>query len=260
MKTATAKDRSSWFLLSSFIALAGFSVLLLLMVSPPVDVSAHIGVPFGPGCGMAVVDGVVNQGEWSTASAQSFTMVSPGGAPPFSATLYVMNSANNLYLGITINDDEFSTYAEFLQGGDGFRIDFDNDNSGTLFTLNDDALVIAAAAPHFYDDYLYNPAGPSITSDTDGGGTLDGVGSASRLGDLNHFELKHPLCSGDALDFCLQPGDTVGFRLEYLDAQANGTFGSSQFFPGTSDTSEADILIAQCSISELVLHLPLLLR
>jgi hypothetical protein len=67
-------------LLSWFLALVCFSALLLLGISPPADASAHIGNPFGPGCGMAVVDGVVNQGEWSTASSQSFQMVSPGGA------------------------------------------------------------------------------------------------------------------------------------------------------------------------------------
>ena len=260
MKTRFRKRSLSWFWLSLFPALAFFTVLLLLLISPLSDVAAHIGLPFGPGCGMAVVDGVVNQGEWSTASTQSFQMYSSGGAPPFSVSLYVMNSVDNLYLGIVINDDELSTYAEFLPGGDGFRIDFDNDNSGTLFALNDDALVIAAAAPQFADNYIYTPATSSITSDLIGGGTLDGSGSARRVGQLNHFELKHPLCSGDALDFCLQPGDTVGFRLEYLDAQADGSFGGSQLFPGSGATSEADIVIAQCSIQELFLRLPLLLR
>jgi hypothetical protein len=120
--------------------------------------------------------------------------------------------------------------------------------------------VIAAGAPQFGDNYLYGLEYHSAQSDLIGGGTLDGSGSASRVGELNHFELKHPLCSGDALDFCLQPGDTVGFRLEYLDAQADGSFGGNQFFPDSGDTSEADIVIAQCSIQELFFRLPLLLR
>ena len=259
MNTTTGKCRSTFFFLGALLALAGFSVLLLLVISQPPDVSAHIGDPFGPACGMAVVDGVINQDEWSAASSQSFQMYSSGGTP-FSASLYVMNSATHLYLGILINDDEFSLKGTWLPQGDGFRIDFDNDNSGTLFTLNDDVLSISAGAPQFFDEYVYNADTHSAQSDLIGGGTADGSGSAKRVGGLNHFELKHPLCSGDALDFCLQPGDTVGFRLEYLDAQADGSFGGSQLFPGSGNTSEADIVIGQCSIFELFNYLPMLLR
>lgn len=260
MKTPSRKRITTWFMVSVFLALACFMVFLLFVISPRLEVSAHIGDPFVSGCGMTVLDGVVNQGEWSTAATQSFQMVRSGGGEPFSASLYVMNSATSLYLGIVINDDEFSTVGTWLPQGDGFRIDFDNDNSGELFALNDDVLSISAGAPQFFDEYIYNPDTHSTQSDQIAGGTFDGAGTASRVGVLNHFELKHPLCSGDALDFCLQPGDTVGFRLEYLDAQANGEFGGSQLFPGSGAASEADIVIGQCSISELLIYLPLLLR
>jgi hypothetical protein len=184
-------------------------------------------------------------------------MYSPGAAGPFTATLYVMNSGYDLYLGITINDDEFSTVGTWLPQGDGFRIDFDNDHSGSLFALGDDVLDIAAGSPQFGDAYIYNEATKSARSDVEGGGTADGAGSASRVGGLNHFELRHPLCSGDSLDFCLHPGDTVGFRLEYLDAQADGSFGGSQLYPGAGNTAEADIVIGQCSVATWFVYLPL---
>jgi len=235
-------------------------ILLLTLGSPPPPVSAHSGGTFGPNCGQATIDGVVNSDEWSTASKTTIQMVPPGSATPFSATLYVMNSKNFLYIGITINDDEFTTYANTLPGGDGFRIDFDNNNSGTLFALNDDVLSVYAALSQFEDAYIYNGATSSARSDIDGGGTHDGFGAASRLGDLNHFELIHPLCSGDSLDFCLQPTNTVGFRLEYLDAEANGTFGGTQLYPGTTDTSESDIVIGNCAIPDIFIFLPFVSR
>jgi hypothetical protein len=185
-------------------------------------------------------------------------MESPGSIEPFTATLYVMNSGNNLYMGITINDDEFTQAGTWLPQGDVFRIDFDNDHSGSLFALNDDVLNIAAGSPQFQDNYIVATDTSSSNPDVNGGGTSDGFGVASRVGNLNHYELRHPLCSGDTLDFCLQPSDTVGFRLEYLDAQANGTFGGSRFFPGHDKTSIADLLIGNCPIPELFIHLPII--
>ena len=93
----------------------------------------------------------------------------------------------------------------------------------------------------------------------DGGGSSDGAVAASRVGDLNHFEIKHPLCSGDEKDFCLLPGGVVGFRLEYLDAEGDGSFGGSFRYPGSSDTDQADIVISVCNIPDLYIYLPLTL-
>lgn len=244
-------------LLAVALAIAALVSFILIPKSPSISGSAHSRDGFGPACGSAALDGVVNLDEWSSASTQTFQMVRPGGGTPFTATLYVMNSVHYLYMGITINDDEFSPYGQWLPRGDGFRIDFDNDHSGSLFALGDDALGISAGFPQFMDMYLYNLPS-SIRADVEGGGASNGAGAASRVDGLNHFELRHPLCSGDSLDFCLHPTEAVGFRLEYLDAEADGSFGGSQFFPGSSSTSEADIVIGQCSTPDLFTYLPLI--
>ncbi len=257
MPIATWKRPSIWLLMSRILAVAAFIVLILSPASPPTPVSAHSGNVFGPACGAATVDGIVNAAEWSSASTQAFQMVSTGSAGPLTATLRVMNSGYYLYLGITISDDEFSTVGTWLPQGDSFRIDFDNDHGGALFALGDDVLALSAGAPQFEDDYLYQAVSTS-RSDVAGGGTSDGAGAAGRVGELNHFELRHPLCSGDSLDFCLHPAETVGFRLEYLDAEADGSFGSSRFFPGAGSTSEADIVIGQCSLADMYTYLPFL--
>lgn len=255
MNIKNRKSRSSWVWIS---VLPIAAALLLYLEYGTIAVSARAADGFGPTCGSAVMDGIVDPQEWSDASMQTFQMVKSGAGEPFTATLHVMNSWAALYLGITINDDEFSPNGTWLPQGDGFRIDFDNDHSGSLFTVGDNVLNINAGSPQFDDGYIY--IATSAQSDVNGGGTLNGTGAASRLGDLNHFELRFPLCSGDALDFCLHPGNSIGFRLEYLDAQANGDFGGSQFFPGREDTSEAAIVIGQCPISGALLHLPLIIK
>jgi hypothetical protein len=242
------------------IQLAAVTILIFNLKYSIEPVSAHPADVYGPSCGAATIDGEVHAVEWSEAATQTFQMIRPGGADQFTASLYAMNSGNYLYLGITISDDEFSTHGLYLPLGDGFRIDFDNDHDGSLYALNDDVLVISAGSPQFHDNYVYVPVNGSATSDIEGGGTSDGSGAASRVNGLNHFELRHPLCSGDSLDFCLHANDTVGFRMEYLDAQANGDFGGTQFYPGSSINSEADIVIGDCSVADMIIYLPLAAR
>ncbi len=239
-------------------AVAEFS---LTIYAQPKPAAAHSSDVFGPACGKPLIDGEVLAGEWSTASKQTFIIQNGNQTQQLTATLHVMNSANNLYLGITIDDDEFSTVGNFLSKGDGFRIDFDNDHGGTLFTVGDEVLGTNAGLPQFADSFLDgDPAPTSSEEDIDNGGTIDGSSVASRVGNNNHFELAHPICSGDSLDFCLKPGDTVGFRLEYLDAEANGDFGGSYLFPGTSNTSEADIIIGDCSIPDIDIYIPMIVK
>jgi hypothetical protein len=232
-------------------------VILLALGGLPMTASAPDYV-FGPACGIPVIDGVIRSGEWSAASTLTIQMVRPNGGEPFTATVYVMNGARHLYIGITINDDEFSAYGQYLPQGDSFRLDFDNDHSGAIYAVGDDVLSISAGEPQFWDSFII--AATSSAADADHGGRTDGDGAASRVGNLNHFELRHPLCSGDARDFCLRPGDTVGFRLEYLDAEANGAFGGAQFFPGDLDTSIAEIRIGHCFIADYSVYLPLARR
>ncbi len=218
--------RSIVFLLLPSLILLVFVEFATHISSQPKPVAAHTGDVFGPACGKPTIDGEVNSGEWSTASQKKFFM--QGANPlPLTATLYVMNSANNLYLGITI-DDEFSTVGQFLSKGDGFRIDFDNDHSGTLFAVGDEVLSSNVVQPQFNDRFIDGtPVLSSSGKDVDNGGTIDGASVAGRINNKNHFEIEHPLCSGDSLDFCLNSSDVVGFRLEYLDAEANGDFGGS---------------------------------
>ena len=233
-------------------------VLVSLIMIAPQRASAVERETYGPACGKPIVDGQVQALEWQDAYSQTIQLHSGGVPEPFTATVRVMNTANNLYLGITINDDEFTFQAQYLPRGDGFRIDFDNDNSLTLFTMDDDVLNANAGFPQFRDSYITGTPSPSTSAeDVHDGGTEDGDGAAWRYVDLNHFEIKHPLCSGDKKDFCLFPDDKVGFRLEYFDAKGDGSFGGSFLYPGSSATDQADIEISVCNIPDLYIYLPL---
>jgi hypothetical protein len=238
-----------------FSLIVSLALLAVLSIAPSIanpfrHVSAHSGDVFGPACGAATIDGQVDPTEWSGATMQTFVMAGSI-STPLTTTLRVMNSANNLYLGIAISDDEFSPIGQFLPQGDTFRVDFDNDHGGSLFDLGDDVLGISAGSPHFMDNFIDgDPVPSSSDEDIHADGTIDGAGAASRVVGLNYFEVRHPLCSGDPLDFCLQGGQVVGFRLEYLDAEANGSFGGSGYFPGNLGTSVADIVIGTCMTTD----------
>ncbi len=246
MDTSTRKGKSPWSYIAVFMIIAGLTICVPALKNAPTQVIALAADPIVAGCGTATMDGVIDPVEWSNATRITSEMINPAG-DPFTIDLYVMNSGVDLYMAIAIDDDEFTPLGEYLPYGDGFRIDFDNDFSGTLFALYDDVLGIYAGGPQFEDQYIYDEKNHSCDVDEISGGLQNGAGAASRVGDLSHFELKHPLCSEDNLDFCLKAESSIGFRLEYFDAEGNGEFGGSQFYPGSLETSEAELVISECT-------------
>jgi hypothetical protein len=240
-------------LLVTTLALMALTTLSLLVKKSPITVSANTGVILPTGCGVANVNGVVNPAEWIGAAIQDITLTSTSSGAHLTATLSIMNSATDLYMGITISDADFITQAEYLPMGDSFRIDFDNDHNGTRYTAGDDVLIVGAGEPHFGDAFIYTTTYSTAKYDTVNAGTLDGTGAASRVTDLNHFELVHPLCSGDIYDFCLHAGITVGFQLEYMNARAGQMFVSYRY-PGPPWEDMSDIVIGPCQI----IYLPLI--
>lgn len=236
----------------SFIPLL---VLLPLNSPSPIAVLASDTAPIELVCGVTTVDGVIQPGEWPLDAAQLVSLLGSQGER--SATIYMMNSHDTLYLGIEVDDDELSETGLFLPNGDYVRIDFDNDGGGLPFTLGEEVLSASAAAPHFFDQHLAILPG-STTADIDAGGTSDGSAAVSRVDQRNHFELQHPLCSGDALDVCLQAGDIFSLRLEYLDAQTDEIYGGSYFYPEYSST--VFLQVSECTATERIVYLPLSLK
>ncbi len=185
-------------------------VLSLPLVSFGLNLSA-LGTP--------TIDGIMSPGEWDNAAKLDFQANVPGGGTT-PATFYVMNDGLNLYLALRLTRPSFGFKTEFI-------VDFDNNNKG-IPQNGDDVLTMIAGKyvipPVFSDSYLYTCYGNSPTCIIDDTLTTLGIQPAAKLpdgagterndGTYTVVELWHPLCSLDTThDFCLKPGDTVGFRI-----------------------------------------------
>ena len=164
------------------------------------------------------VDGVLDGYEWSPATSVNFTITYLTGEPPKNGTLFVMNDATNLYLGVKIMDSH-------LASGDVLDFHFDNDNDG-IREDGDDVLGFDAnffdpnlLTRGFYDSFWrtdYGLHGHNL--DYADGGSSDGVAAGAGDGYYNSFEFLHPLQSGDEThDFSLGPEDSVGVLVGYDD-------------------------------------------
>jgi hypothetical protein len=173
---------------------------------------------FHPGIGEAVIDGVMEADEWLTADAHYRQLVSTS-LINLHGTLYVMQSAEDLYLAFAVEDNELTTGEIFDLYGDTLELESDDNNSGSLYQVGENKVTIFAADPWYRDAYYFELGGAS-EDDTNSGGTTDGEGAVGRSGfifETNQYELRFPLCSGDDKDFCLEPGDILGLRIRYVD-------------------------------------------
>ncbi len=163
------------------------------------------------GVGTATIDGGMSSGEWDNAATIEFEAILPP-APCFAsdtvpAFLYVMNDANNIFLGVGISQAGFS-------GGE-ITFHFDNDNDGKQ-EAGDDVLRLSHSGTSTDGAYHTACEGspvPSLCIESDAilGSIQDGMGAVSGSGLFTFFELSHPLDSEDVNDFGLSEVDTVGF-------------------------------------------------
>lgn len=157
------------------------------------------------GFGTATVDGVLAPGEWEPAGSVTFLVNTPGGgtAP---ATLWAMNDAINLFLGVEIA----GTYERI-----GVDFEFDVDGSDTI-SDGDDAVVLNADVGYRDSVRTSSPAvcalpgGLCGVPDTLVGGALNGTGAINETLATTVFEVVKPLNSGDPNDFVLTGGDVIG--------------------------------------------------
>jgi hypothetical protein len=150
------------------------------------------------------IDGNIQAGEWAAAATANIGPFGPGNA--YGGMLYMMNDGVNLYIGVIITGDGG------LGVDDNVRFYFDNNHvGGTSRHLGDDDIIAQGTSTNI-GDIFYD--GTFDQWDTLFGGTADGQVASSRQGNLNMFELSHPLDDADnAHDFSLSAGQTVGFAL-----------------------------------------------
>lgn len=216
------------------IALAStllFSFVPLESQESPRSVSANTYPDLFPGLGIATIDGLIDPVEWANADSVSFTTE---GAAEISGTFYVMQSDTELYIGVSLADDELNQEYWYGLYGDTISFDFDDNNSGSLYEIGENRFSSFADTPWYFDAYFDTVEGSSQHDTSQPGGVNNGNSRAARHSELNMYEVAYPLCSGDTYDFCLHPADIVGLRVEYTDLYRVGDdlLASVGFFPG----------------------------
>ena len=193
-----------------------FMLIILALLLTPYQlslVSATSYYLFHPGFGTPTIDGNVETSEW--AAADTYTQVMHGSNTGLTGSLYVLQDKENLYLGFIIDDDELTVGDWYGLLGDTLEINFDDNNSGSLFEVGENSVTINAVTP-YRDAHFVNTSGGKHEDVQQ-----DGQGNLARQGSYNHFELAFPLCSGDADDFCLTEGSILGLQITYDDYDTN---------------------------------------
>jgi len=171
---------------------------------------------FHPGFGVAVIDGYIEVAEWANADTYTLPMY-PDSPESMTGKLYVMQSQTDFYLAFEITDNEMTTTEKNGIYGDTLQFHFDDNDSGTLYEINENKLTLFSSGPLYTDQFYVNNTGSSNYDITQVGGETNGAGMSGRHDGSNHFEVRFPLCSGDFYDFCLAPTDIVGLQIKYFD-------------------------------------------
>lgn len=189
-------------------------------------------VPSSPCKSPPSIDGEIAEGEWRDAKAIDFDMemlaVNPPAKKSRACSLWVMNSANALYIAFRVPDT--------VQNATLNPLDFDlailGFCRGTELKTGDDRKVIA---PGLYSDKHF------VAPNKDGDDKKqDGRGAVKHDKGVYTFEWAIPLDSGDDEDLRAKPGDSIRFNLAYFDsfkADLNETQAGSAY---GGDMNKAD--------------------
>ena len=152
------------------------------------------------------IDGVISEGEW----ANPIPITLNGYNTPENTKeglLYIMNDNNNLYVAVVIPDVA-------QEAGDYLMLDFDQGNDHNATNGDEDAcgFNVSQLITGYVDCYWNGTIG---WWDTDA--TSHGNGAMNYSNGNYTYEFSKPLNSGDAQDMSVNPGDTIGFRIETYD-------------------------------------------
>lgn len=190
------------------------------------------------GFGTATIDGVMSGGEWDPAAGHVDFMVNRsssqgGGTVP--ATIYVMNDAANLYVGIKVTNATV--------GSSAAELFFDADHNDSYVGEGEDSILVDNAGAFHDRFYRYESPGWWLSEDTDYGGTVDGDERDADATGFSFYEFSHPLNDTDnAHDFSLAALQRIGFHLRFRHCSP---CAPHSFFP--SSGGQAEIVIVSGS-------------
>jgi hypothetical protein len=141
-----------------------------------------------------------------------------------------MNDRRFLYIAAKVSDNSLDEVVNV--GLDIFTIDFDVRHDGTEFNVGEDTISIGAR--NRYGDAFVGPA-LDILDDAQ----IDVDGMVGRIGNYNHFEIVHPLDSGDANDIAAEYGDTIGARFILFD-ESGSDQSTISVYPTTVSAQDSD--------------------
>lgn len=160
------------------------------------------------------IDGKIEDAEWATATQSSFP------SKYGESTVYVMNDDRFLYIGVKVRDENLG---DIIGKFDQIVVDFHVPDDNGKVVANDDSF--GCAPPRTFDDAHFLADG-QISADRN----INGECAVQRIDRFNHFEIKHPLNSGEIDDIALRPGDSAAFRIVVFD---DGKV--ADVFPKTTD-------------------------
>ncbi len=190
----------------TFLSGSGMRICMLQVLAVLSFAFVHADPIMLSGTGVAVIDGVLDAGEWSSAGTYEFLANTPEkGTTP--ATFYFMNDDVDMFFALVFERSA-------ADPANGFCIEFDNDGSNSL-SDGDDAIVANPSVPNGLADDCRQLEGNILTGrmDTYYGGSNDGFGDFANDGEFSIFELSHPLNSGEIYDVSLFPGSEISTQL-----------------------------------------------
>ena len=163
------------------------------------------------GFGTATIDGVMDAGEWDPAGHADFTVnrSSSEGGGTVPATVYVMNDAASVYVGIKVVNATVASSAAWVH--------FDGDHNNSYIAEGEDVLRVDTLGA-FSDRFVHrtSPTTWTMAQDSDHGGTDDGDERDADAIGYSFYEFSHPLDTADnAHDVSLRPGSRIGFGLTF---------------------------------------------
>lgn len=203
-------------------------LLLAAFLLPPAALADPLPktVPSAPCTTPPTVDGTIGADEWTQAKHFAFELemqaVNPPGTAKRACDLWVMNSANALYVAFKVPDETLNAKLNPLD----YDLAVLAFCAGKELRAGDDRKVVA---PGLYADKHF--VGPNKDADDK---KKDGRGAAGHENGVYSFEWAVPLAASDTEDLKAKPGDAVRFNLAYMDGfkfdakntQVGGLYGA----------------------------------
>lgn len=183
------------------------------------------------------IDGRFRPGEWAGATRYAFEMVMhrvDGTAKPRPAVLYVMNSAENLYLALRVPDASREASLNPVNT-DLMVLAF---CKGAALAAGDDRKVLIPGV--YADKHVVTPARAGVAAKDADDKVANGKGAMAWAKGEWTAEYGLPLNSGDGEDLAAAPGDRVRFNLLFADNFAPDLKGTEYggVFTATADDAK----------------------